>query len=81
MSMPRTARYMPPQFIRALRSQPRFSLHPTFWSDLHSPINVRERPFDNVLLRYALNMATDKNDDRRSLGRRPSRRPLVACRR
>jgi len=51
--------YMRPQFIRALRGKRDFRCIPMLERGDYA-INVRQPPFDNVLLRYALNMATDK---------------------
>jgi len=51
--------YMRPQFIRVLSGKRDFHSTPILERADYA-INVRQRPFDNVLLRYALNMATDK---------------------
>ena len=48
---------MPSQFVHALRGRRDFHSSPTLERVWYA-INVREHPFDNVLLRYALNMAT-----------------------
>jgi oligopeptide transport system substrate-binding protein len=53
--------YMPSQFIRALRGRRDFHSTSTLERFCYA-INVRERPFNNVLLRYALNMATNKKE-------------------
>jgi oligopeptide transport system substrate-binding protein len=53
--------YMPSQFVRALRARRDFRSTPIL-ERFGYAINVREPPFDNVLLRYALNMATNKKD-------------------
>ena len=53
--------YMAPQLVRALRDKRDFRSVPIL--ERHDfGINVQRAPFDNVLLRYALNMATDKSD-------------------
>ena len=51
--------FMLPQFIRELRSKRDFLSSPVLERGDYA-INVQQPPFDNVLLRYALNMATDK---------------------
>jgi ABC-type oligopeptide transport system substrate-binding subunit len=51
--------YMLPQFVRALRSKKDFHSNPVL-ERFDYAINVQQAPFDNVLLRYALNMGTHK---------------------
>lgn len=48
-----------PAFIPLLGRKKDFHVSPAFWCMFYS-INTRLPPFDNVLVRYALNMATDK---------------------
>jgi oligopeptide transport system substrate-binding protein len=48
-----------PVFIPSLRRKKDFHVSPAFWCMFYS-INTKLAPFDNVLVRYALNMATDK---------------------
>ena len=50
---------LPPFFINAVRGKKDFHHRPAF-SSIVSAINTKRAPFDNVLFRYALNMATDK---------------------
>ena len=68
--------YIPPQFIRALRGRPDFHQMPLL-DRFDYAMNVREPPFDNVLLRYALNMATDKKAIAESLEAGQS--PALGC--
>ena len=56
-AMPANA--IPQPFIPLLRSKSDFHVAPAFTSYFYN-INTKKPPFDNVLLRYALNMATDK---------------------
>ena len=51
--------FMVPQFVRPLRGKRDFHMTPVL-ERFDYAINVRQPPFDNVLLRYALNMATNK---------------------
>jgi ABC-type oligopeptide transport system substrate-binding subunit len=53
--------FMPSQLLLALRAKRDFHATPILERFAYA-INVREPPFDNVLLRYALNMATNKKD-------------------
>jgi ABC-type oligopeptide transport system substrate-binding subunit len=53
------ANAIPQPFIPILRSKADFHVAPAFTSYYYT-INTKKPPFDNVLLRYALNMATDK---------------------
>ena len=52
--------FLQPQFVRALRGKRDFCFTPVLERGDYA-INVHHPPFDNLLLRYALNMATDKN--------------------
>lgn len=51
--------FMLPEFVRPLRRKRDFHMTPVL-ERFDYAINVRQPPFDNVLLRYALNMATNK---------------------
>ena len=53
--------FTPPQLLPALRARRDFHAIPILERFAYA-INVREPPFDRVLLRYALNMATNKKD-------------------
>jgi oligopeptide transport system substrate-binding protein len=68
--------YMPSQFVRALLGRRDFHSSPTLERSCYA-INVREHPFDNVLLRYALNMATGKKEIADSLDGGQS--PALSC--
>ena len=68
--------YMPSQFVHALRGRQDFHSIPTLERVCYA-INVREQPFDNVLLRYALNMATGKKDIADSLN--AGQAPALGC--
>ena len=68
--------YMPSPFVHALRGRRDFHSIPTL-ERLCYAINVRERPFDNLLLRYALNMATGKKEIADSLDGGQS--PALGC--
>lgn len=48
-----------PSFIPLLRSKRDFESAPAYWTMFYS-INTTRPPFDNVLVRYAMNMAIDK---------------------
>jgi oligopeptide transport system substrate-binding protein len=52
-------RIVPPMLLPALREKRDFHIAPSTYLFLYV-INTRRPPFNNVLLRYALNMATDK---------------------
>ncbi len=53
------ANAVPQPFITVLRQKADFHITPAFTSYYYL-LNTTKPPFDNVLLRYALNMATDK---------------------
>jgi ABC-type oligopeptide transport system substrate-binding subunit len=50
---------VPPIVIPSLQRKKDFHTAPAFWCMFYA-INIRVAPFNNVLVRYALNMATDK---------------------
>jgi ABC-type oligopeptide transport system substrate-binding subunit len=52
---------LPPVLVPSLRRKKDFHTTPAFWCMFYS-INTRLAPFSNVLVRYALNMATDKRE-------------------
>ena len=68
--------YMLPQFVRRLRGRLDFHSTPALERADYA-INVRQPPFDNVLLRYALNMATDKKAIAESLN--AGQLPAIGC--
>jgi ABC-type oligopeptide transport system substrate-binding subunit len=53
-------RLVAPVFLPLLRRKKDFQTRPAFWCMFYA-VNTTVAPFDNVLVRYALNMATDKN--------------------
>jgi oligopeptide transport system substrate-binding protein len=60
-------RLVAPVFLPLLRPKKDFHTRPAFWCMFYV-INTITPPFDNVLVRYALNMAIDKNAIARFLG-------------
>ena len=54
-----SANAIPQPFIQVLRDKADFHISPAFTSYFYL-INTKKPPFDNIILRYALNMATDK---------------------
>ena len=58
---------LPDLFVRLLRRTPDFHTHAAT-SNRFFIINTKKPPFDNVLVRYALNMAIDKNEIERFMG-------------
>ena len=51
---------LPPQFLPRLSDKEELHVRPALDSFYYA-LNVNKRPLDNILLRYALNMAVDKN--------------------
>jgi oligopeptide transport system substrate-binding protein len=60
-------RVLPLQFVPRMRSMPEFHIRPACASH-NWRISTKRPPLDNLLLRYALNMATDKTATTRFLG-------------
>jgi len=60
-------RVLPLQFVPRMRSKPEFHVRPACASH-NWRISTKRPPLDNLLLRYALNMATDKDATTRFLG-------------
>jgi oligopeptide transport system substrate-binding protein len=60
-------RLVAPVFLPLLRPKRDFETRPAFWCMFYV-INTTRPPFDNVLVRYALNLATDKTASARFLG-------------
>src|SRR5262249_29185051 len=48
-----------PAYVPMLRAKKDFEAAPAYWTMFYS-VNTTRPPFDNVLVRYALNMAIDK---------------------
>ena len=67
-----------PSYIPLLRSKKDFEAKPAYWSMFYS-INTKRPPFDNVLVRYALNMAIDKKGIAAFSSRRTDSRRGVAA--
>jgi len=67
-------RAVPPLWIPALRGRRDFHSAPAY-RDMFYAFNTRRPPFDNALVRYAFNMATDKHEITRFLdgGQTPAR--------
>lgn len=72
------AKLVAPVYVPTLRRKKDFNSAPAFWTMFYV-VNTTRPPFDNVLVRYALNMAIDKNAIASVLagGQRPAR-TLVA---
>ncbi|MCL5743383.1 MAG: peptide ABC transporter substrate-binding protein [Acidobacteria bacterium] len=58
---------LPTAFIRVLKTKADFRTNPLLRVGFYS-ISIHKRPFDNVLVRYALNMAVDKRAIAAALG-------------
>ncbi|HEX2652176.1 MAG TPA: peptide ABC transporter substrate-binding protein [Xanthobacteraceae bacterium] len=68
--------FMGPPFAGALRNRTDYWTTPALDRGDYA-INVRAAPFDNVLMRYALNMATDKQAIVKAL--EAGQRPAIGC--
>ena len=68
-------RVLPLQFVPRMRSKPEFHVRPACASH-NWRISTKRPPLDNLLLRYALNMATDKDRDHAIPRRRATPRPV-----
>jgi oligopeptide transport system substrate-binding protein len=71
---------VPPAIVPALRRKKDFHTTPAFWCMFYG-MNIRVPPFDNVLVRYAVNMATDKRAIARFMGagRLPALSLMPSC--
>jgi len=71
---------IPPAIVPSLRRNRDFHTTPAFWCMFYA-MNTRVPPFDNVLVRYALNMATDKRAIARFMGagRLPALSLMPSC--
>jgi oligopeptide transport system substrate-binding protein len=71
---------VPPAIVPLLGRKKDFHTTPAFWCMFYA-MNTRVPPFDNVLVRYALNMATNKRTiaDFMGAGRLPALSLMPAC--
>ena len=67
---------LPAIYLPFLQRVPDFHMHPAIAST-YLVANTRNSPFDNVLVRYALNMAIEKKEIARFTGRGPAALTLV----
>jgi ABC-type oligopeptide transport system substrate-binding subunit len=67
---------LPALYMRLLRRLPDFHSHQAI-ANRYLVINTEKAPFDNVFLRYALNMSLDKKEIERVMGAGPAASALV----